>query len=294
MTIQLIAIYMVKNDERRDIMSIIVSAEEVYQKVNNHNVRIIDVRTKDKEFETGEAAYVHSHLPGAYFLDFKKDLSGENSFLPEARELAQKLGKMGIEQDSEVILYDQGNHRSASKAWLVLYYLGHDNVCILDGGFTAWLEAGYKVTSEQPKNESTTYNVQLRGEVVVDMEMVKNRVEQKQNSTLIDSRAYERYIGKVEPKYKKTGHIPGAKNYHSKLVFNENGNWKKPEELKQHFSKLDPNEEIIVSCGSGNSACMNLVALKNAGFKNIKIYPGGFGEWIEHEENEVEQGIEEQ
>ncbi|MEI3613070.1 sulfurtransferase [Pseudogracilibacillus sp. SO30301A] len=275
-------------------MSIIVSAEELYQKMNNRNVRIIDVRTKDKEFEKGKAAYEHSHLPGAFYLDFKKDLSGENSFLPEVEELAAKLGKMGINQDSEIILYDQGNHRSASKAWLVFYYLGHDNVFVLDRGFTAWLEAGYRVTSEQSKNDSTTYNVQLREKVIVDIEIIKNRIDQETTSTLIDSRAYERYIGKDEPKYKKAGHIPGAKNYHSKLVFKENGNWKNPEELKKHFNQLDPNEEIIVSCGSGNSACMNLVALKNAGFKDVKIYPGGFSEWIEAEGNEVEQGIEEQ
>lgn len=279
-----------KSDERRDIMSIIVSIEELHRKMNDHNVRIIDVRTKDKEFETGKAAYEHSHLPGAFYLDFKKDLSGENSFLPEVHELARKLGNMGINQDSEIVLYDQGNYRSASKAWLLFHYLGHEPIFILDGGYRKWVEAGYEVTPEQPKSESTTYKVQPREKVIVNMEMVKNRIEQKKDYTLIDSRAYERFTGKVEPTYKKAGHIPGAKNYHSKLVLNEKGNWKSPEELKNHFNQLDPNEEIIVSCGSGNSACINLVALKNAGFKDVKIYPGGFSEWIEDDNNEVERG----
>src|SRR5690625_1339205 len=120
-------------------MSIVINVEKLHEKItiNNRNVKIIDVRTKDKEFASGEAAYEHCHLPEAFHLDFKKDFSGENSFLPEPEELAHKLGKMGINQSSDIVLYDQGNHRSASKAWLVLHYLGHDNVFILDGGFKA-------------------------------------------------------------------------------------------------------------------------------------------------------------
>lgn len=272
-------------------LSVIINVDELSEKVQNHQEKmiIIDVRTKSEQFSTGRKAYEFSHLPQALYLDFKDDLSGNNSFLPNVEQLAEKLGDLGVSNDATIVLYDQGNHRAASKAWFILKYLGHAKVYILNGGYSAWVEAGYEVLTEIPKLQPTTYTVKLDESFIVDIEHVKHQVS-NESSVHIDSRANERYTGEVEPKYKKAGHIPGAKNFHSKLAFNQKGLWKDKGALNEHFASLKEKDEIIVSCGSGNSACMNVVALKEAGFRNVKLYPGGFSEWIEDDKNEVETG----
>lgn len=115
---------------------------------------------------------------------------------------------------------------------------------------------------------------------------MKRKVKQDE-SVLVDSREKQRYLGEVEPLYSKAGHIPGAKNFFWKDVLKSNGKWKSASELQSHFSSLSHEQEIIVSCGSGVSACPNILALKQAGFKNIKLYPGSYSDWISYPEHEV-------
>src|SRR5690625_4835394 len=123
------------------------------------------------------------------------------------------------------------------------------------------------------------------------MQDVKQKMKEK-SAILIDSRSRERYLGKTEPLYAKAGHIPGATNYFWKDVLDENGLWKSDKELTAHFKALSKNDEIIVSCGSGVSACPNVLALKMAGYENVKLYPGSFSDWISYEENKVEKDAE--
>lgn len=263
-------------------MSIVIHTEELRKMLKNESTVIIDVRT------TGEETYKQSHIPKSLYLDVKEDLTGENSFLPNMERLANKLGDLGISNDQTIVLYDHGDHRAATKAWVILRYIGHDSIKILNGGFKAWTDAGNEVTNVLPIFAPTIYTVRIQKDIIVNMEQVKMSLE-LENVSLIDSRSHDRYTGKVEPTYKKGGHIPGAKNYHAKLVLNETGLWKTRKDLQEHFKDLPQNEEIMVSCGSGNSACLNLVALIEAGFENVKIYPGGFSEWIKDERNRVEK-----
>lgn len=275
-------------------MSVIINEQQLQEMLTHSeaDVVMIDVRNKDDGFDTGLEAYTHSHIPGAVFLDIKKDLTGEKSFVPHPNKLAKVLGEKGISEESTIVIYDQGSNRPASKAWFVFYYLGHKKVYLLEGGFRAWVKANNEVTDEVSKRKETSYKAKSDVNRLVDMKEIKRRLPDE-SSVLIDSRSYERFIGKVEPKYKKAGHIPGAKNFYAKNAFAENGEWKSKQDLQKHFSTLKGKDEIIVSCGSGNSACMNLVALKAAGFDNVKLYPGGFSEWISYEENEVAQGKDE-
>lgn len=259
-------------------MSIILSVEEAENKLQKLDEKLIfiDVRNKD-----GEEAYQKGHIPGAVFLNLKQDVSGQSTFFAESAQLAKKLGAHGITNETPIILYDEGNHRAAAKTWFALYKLGHkEDVYILNGGFPAWQSAGKEVSERPVSRTPVEYIVQPRLDATLNIDEVEKRVHDGQ-STLIDSRAYERYSGEVEPKYKKAGHIPGAVNYHSKQVFDASGKWKSAADLKQHFSSLENKTEIIVSCGSGNSACLNAVALKEAGFQNVKLFPGGFSEWID-------------
>lgn len=273
-------------------MEIILQANEVKEKLQEvANIAVIDVRIKDEKYGTGKAAYEQEHIEGAVYLDFKEDLSGKGTFLPSIPTLAEKLGAYGITRETPVVIYDEGNQRAAAKAYVVLSYLGHETVYLLNGGFKAWQEAGFLVTDQVQEVIPTKYDVQLDGSFLIDIEDVKERFEQAE-SVHIDSRAFERYTGEKEPKYKKAGHIPGAKNYHTKLLFDEAGAYKDTDTLQQHFEQIADKEEVVVSCGSGNSACMNVVAMKQAGLDNVKLYPGGFSEWIEDEDNKVAQGKE--
>lgn len=268
-------------------MSIIISAEEAKQMIENDAAICIDVRTKVDGFSDGEAAYRDHHIENAIYLHVKRDLSGEDTFLPQPETFAVTLGKHGIDETTPVIVYDEGNNRAASRAWVAFTYIGHDQVYLLNGGLDAWRAVGGMLTAERPEHEPKTYRVNVRERLLAHIDDVKEKLNDAQ-SVLIDSRAYDRYSGKIEPKYKKAGHIPGAKNYHAKLVQTEDGKWKEKDELEEHFAPLKRYDEVIVSCGSGNSACLNVVALKEAGFKNVRLFAGGFSEWISDDANEVE------
>lgn len=267
-----------------------ITAEQLQKKINQDEIVIIDVSHKTEPFQTGKEVYENSHLPGALYLDIKEDLTGKDSFVPDPEQLAKKLGELGVSNEMEIVLYDQGTNRQVSKAYLVLTYIGHENITILQGGFNAWKEAGYNTTSDILAREQTTYKPNPNEAIVLNINDIKTRLDDDA-TTLIDSRANARYTGEKETRYHKAGHIPGAKNYFSRDVLQDDM-WKAEEQLKKHFDSLDESEEVIVSCGSGNSACINFVALKAAGFENVKIYPGGFSEWIKDDENEVATGGE--
>lgn len=277
-------------------MNDIISVEQLVKLQAEDEVTIIDVRGNLTKLDYGEKKYNEAHIPGAFFLDMEKDLSGEvkqhggKHPLPDVMKLAGKLGEMGVHPKRKVVVYDNADMVFAARAWWVLRYIGQVEVMILEGGYEAWVTKGNKVTSQKPSAEKVDYTVTAAKDDIVSMEEVKNRDREK--SILIDSRSFERYIGEVEPLYAKAGHIPGAKNYFWQDVLTDNQTMKDVSNLQNHFQALQDAEEIIVSCGSGVSACPNILALKRAGFKNVKLYPGSFSDWISYEENEVEQGEE--
>jgi thiosulfate/3-mercaptopyruvate sulfurtransferase len=253
---------------------------------------IIDTRFSLGDPDAGRKAYLAGHIPGAVYLDLDKDLSGKaqkhggNHPLPEMDTLAAKLGHIGIDHDTTVVIYDEKNDMFAARCWWLLHYMGHEKVYLLDGGLTAWTDAGNEVTTALPALEAKEFRPQFREGDTVDMTEVKER---SKDAVLIDSRARERYLGKKEPMYRRSGHIPGAKNFFWKNVLAADGSWKSDEELKQHFADVPKDAEVIVSCGSGVSACPNIIGLKKAGFTNVKLYPGSFSDWISYGENQIEK-----
>lgn len=277
-------------EEKR--MSYLITPETLYEQMKKEEIVIIDVRSNLQNPDAGLELYRKQHLPGAYYLHLEKDLSGEvkkhggNHPLPDIEELAQKLGEMGINHHKKVVIYDANNDMFAPRAWWLLHYLGHEQSYVLDGGFAAWEHNGYTLTEEIPQSQPTTFIPRLRQDIIVSIDEVK--LIDKDRSVLIDSRAKERYLGHTEPLYRKAGHIPGAKNFFWKEVLDEQGNWKGIDRLQNHFAMLMDKDEIIVSCGSGISACPNYLALKMAGFHNVKLYPGSYSDWISYEENPVE------
>ncbi|MEN1968486.1 sulfurtransferase [Lentibacillus sp. N15] len=276
-------------------MSVLVTPDWLANRQKQHPEQtvVVDVRFSLTEPAAGEKAYKESHIPEAIYLDLNKDLAGPvqehggNHPLPDMTDFAERLGEVGIDQDTTVVIYDQDNDMFAARLWWLLYYAGHDHAYILDGGLAAWIKQGYVVTNKVPVPTVKQFNPFVRSDEIVQMTEVKEKVNNG-SAVLLDSRAKDRYLGKTEPLYAKAGHIPEAKNYFWKDVLAENGQWKTIESLQSHFAAFGKQEEIIVSCGSGVSACPNVLALKMAGYENVKLYPGSFSDWISYPENKVE------
>lgn len=280
-------------------MIITVTADWVYEKKNDAqiDIAIFDTRFDLNDPSYGSRTFKEDHIVGAHYLDLNKDLSGDVQVhggshpLPDAKKFAAKVGEKGVGNDTIVVVYDEGNGMFAARAWWVFHYLGHTNVYVLEDGIKGWKQSGYETTDDLTESTSRTFTPNVHEDKIVHMEEVKEKVS-KNEAVLFDSRAHDRYIGNVEPMYAKAGHIPGAKNYFWKDVLQEDGTWKNEASLQEHFKDFDKDEEIIVSCGSGVSACPNIIGLKKAGFTNVKLYPGSFSDWISYKENKVETKVE--
>ncbi|PFO02470.1 sulfurtransferase [Bacillus sp. AFS076308] len=273
-------------------MKYVKDSEWLLKHLNDVNVKIVDCRFSLAEPQKGKINYLQSHLPGAVYFDLEQDLSGTvgdhggRHPLPDVDVLVNKLENAGINHEITVIAYDDGEGAFAARFWWLLKYLGHENVYVLDGGFKNWLKADFPVTAAIPTFKREDFRLGLRSELLATYEEVKAAVA-KQDKVLIDSREAKRYLGLEEPIDKKAGHIPGALNK-PWMEGLRGGRYLPNSEQMKRFSDLDLNQPIIVYCGSGVTAVPNFLALKQAGFKNVKLYVGSFSDWISYEENKIE------
>jgi len=278
-------------------MEAVVSAKWLLARMYEPDVVIVDCRYWMGQPDAGREAYEASHIPGAVYLDLEHDLSGEleehggRHPLPDPATLAHRFAQAGISNRSRVIAYDSQGGAMASRLWWLLRYLGHETVYVLDGGYPVWEAANFPVTAEQ----RITIPASFYAEVQHGMLAHEYDVQDKLNIpgvVLIDSREAPRYRGEVEPLDKVAGHIPGAINRFWKDATTEQGQFKGPDELKERFADLQDAEEIIVYCGSGVTACPNVLALQQAGFYNVRLYAGSWSDWISYEENPIAVGEE--
>ncbi len=279
-------------------MNDIVSTSWLHEQLqkNTGNLVIVDVRFNLMDPKAGRSAYDAGHLPEAVFVDLDEDLSTQPSKhggrhpLPSREVLADTFGRIGIRDTTKVVVYDDQGGVFASRLWWTLKYLGHDEVAILDGGFSKWVADGFSVTKDIPVQEATSFTVKSNDTFqVADAQEVKAKLN-SENTVLIDAREHKRYLGMTEPVDPIAGHIPGAINHFWKDVLTDDGLWKDEEQLKQLFSDISPAQEIIVYCGSGVSACPNVLALKKAGYQNVKLYAGSWSDWITYEDFPIETG----
>ena len=206
-------------------------------------------------------------------------------------ELAGRLSRVGIGNDSRVVAYDDQGGAMASRLWWLLRYLGHENVFVLAEGFSAWKKDGYPVNADQKVLIPATFLATVQHSMLVEMEEVQESLGSEER-VLVDSREAPRYRGEVEPLDKKAGHIPGARNKFWKGVLQENGSFKSPEALAEHFADLPRDKELVVYCGSGVTATPNVLALSEAGFEKVKLYAGSWSDWISYEGNPTAVGEE--
>ena len=266
----------------------IVSAPYLEELLNQPEVVVVDCRFALLEPELGYQQYKKSHISGAYYLDLNKDLSspvarhGGRHPLPNPNELAGKLAAMGINfQETLVVAYDDSRFGFAARLWWLLRYLGHDRVSLLDGGWGGWLTQGYPVTDTMPTPKSGHFVPLIRQDWVVDINEVKARKDLP-GVVLIDSRERDRYLGEREPIDPIAGHIPGAVNYPWGLVTDEAGYVHSLGFQQQRWQDIQQSQEAIVYCGSGVTACVNLLSLEIAGIKGGKLYAGSWSDWCSY------------
>jgi thiosulfate/3-mercaptopyruvate sulfurtransferase len=275
-------------------MASVVSADWLLNYLDDPNVVIIDCRFQLSDPSSGKKEYEASHLPGAFYLDLNQDLSspvqkhGGRHPLPNPHTLAQKLEKMGINfSQTKVIAYDDSRCAFAARLWWLLRYLGHDEVAVLDGGWSAWKKAGYPVSTDIPSQQPGTFTPQLREDWVVNRKGVQAR-QKDPNAVIIDSRDPDRYRGEREPIDPVAGHIPGAVNFPWKSVTDEQGNIYSPAEQRKRWLNgelsINENQEKIVYCGSGVTACVNLLSLHLAQLPEGKLYAGSWSDWCSYSE----------
>jgi thiosulfate/3-mercaptopyruvate sulfurtransferase len=269
------------------VTSPLVSVDWLREHLNDPQVAIADCRFSLADPQLGQQQYLAGHLPGAYYFDLNQDLSspvrqrGGRHPLPDIDQLSSKLATMGLDSTTsplkQVVAYDESRFGFAARFWWLLRYLGYDAVFVLDGGLQAWQQAGYPMTTVIPEAQMGYFVPQVRSNWVVNQEIVKARKDLP-NVVLVDSREAVRYRGEYEPIDPIAGHISGAVNYPWQDVTDQEGKARSPLEQQQRWSQLPAEADVIVYCGSGVTACVNLLSLELAG-RWGKLYAGSWSDW---------------
>jgi thiosulfate/3-mercaptopyruvate sulfurtransferase len=264
--------------------------------LEDSNIRVIDCRFHLGNPDAGRVQYEQGHITGAVYFDLEKDLSGAvgkhggRHPLPDFSQLKARLEESGINNDTTLVAYDAKEGAFASRFWWLLKYLGHDHVYILNGGFEAWTKAGYPVDDQIPKYERSEFIISENKEMLASYEEVKDiALNGNEAAVLVDSRENKRFIGIEEPIDRIAGHIPTAINK-PWMEGLENGFFKPKHQQEERFAGLDKEQPVIVYCGSGVTATPNFIALKEAGFKHVKLYAGSYSDWVSYHDNPVGKG----
>jgi thiosulfate/3-mercaptopyruvate sulfurtransferase len=235
----------------------------------------------------GEAEYRKGHVPGARLAHHDRDLSaprtGRNGRhpLPTPEQAAKFFSGLGIDGSKQVVVYDQGSGAFAARAWWMLRWLGHDAVAVLDGGYARWTAEQRPVSTEVP----TPAPAQLDVARVVPTVSATGVAASLPRHTLLlmDARAAERFRGETEPLDPVAGHIPGALNRPSSRNLKPDGTFRPARELRSEFESMlhgRPVEDVVHYCGSGVTACHNVLAMAVAGYPLTRVYPGSWSEWV--------------
>ena len=267
----------------------IVSSDWLKKHLHNSNIVIIDCRFRLADPAWGRTQYELEHIPGAFYLDLEHDLSspiqshGGRHPLPDPGTLAQKFASIGITSGKTIaIAYDDSGPCFAARLWWLMHYLGHKKVAILDGGLKEWKRKNYCLTNELPLLKTGSFSPQIQSDEIVNIDQIRNR-QNGSNVLIIDSRESDRYQGIKEPIDPISGHIPSAINYPWMNVINVQGKFHSIEKQQAIWSTLPDSDELILYCGSGVTACVNLLSLELAGTKKKKrLYPGGWSDWCSY------------
>lgn len=265
----------------------LVSADELAKQLHDPQWVVFDCRFALTRPESGREAYARSHIPGARYAHLNQDLSGPVSPasgrhpLPDAALFARQLGCWGVDTSTQVVVYDDSFGSMAVRLWWLLRWLGHDAVALLEGGFPAWVRQGRELAAELPALTPTEFLPAPDDSLWVDSNAMLEAVRAR--AVIVDARPDERFSGLFEPLDKVAGHIPGSINSPFEDNLDARGNFLPAQELRALYAPLlhgAPPGEVIHMCGSGVTACHNLLALEIAGMPGGKLYVGSWSEWI--------------
>ncbi len=266
------------------------SAEWLRENIDREDLVVLDARAELSDDKAGYKQYKASHIKGAHYVSLEDVLTGEirehggRHPLPDLDNFIQNMMSLGVEDSSTLIIYDNGDLAMAGRLWWLLKYIGLDKVYILEGGYRAWVDSNNSVTKDLPKKvEASKLTLNIQKQMLAEIDEVKEAIDNK-DIAIIDSRAFERYSGEVEPLDKIPGHIPSAINYPWLDLVGENN--KDIEGLKEYFKDLDEFKELIVHCGSGVTGTVNILFMEEIALKP-KLYAGGYSDWVSYKGNEV-------
>ena len=270
--------------------SSLISAEETLEHINDPHWRIIDCQFDLKDKAKGFQNYKSAHIPSAIFADIEKDLSSPVSNrtgrhpLPAINKIRQQFGNLGIQSNTQVVVYDDAFGSFAARLWWLLKWYGHQNVALLNGGLSYWKQMQFPLSREIPVVKPTVYTGEPDMSMIVDAETIFRSLNSS-NLTLIDVRDSKRFQGLQEPIDRVAGHIPGAINIPWKTNLDDQGLFLERTELLSNYEEVLNNQSsdnFVFMCGSGITACHSLVAMHYLGKNDAKLYPGSWSEWIEN------------
>ena len=257
---------------------------------------VVDCRHDLADPAAGETAYARGHIPGAVFLHLDRDLSsaknGRNGRhpLPDIATLAAALGRAGIGPGVQVVAYDDCGGMMAGRLWWLLRWLGHEAVALLDGGLPAWTAAGGALSTEMPEPAARTFTPAPRDWVLGADQVLAGLG--RPDRVIVDARAPDRFRGENESIDPVGGHIPGARNRFFRDNLGPDGRFKPADQLRQEWTEALAGfapEQVVHQCGSGVSACHNLLAMEIAGLPGARLYAGSWSEWCADPARPVER-----
>ena len=259
---------------------------------------IVDCRFDLKNPSWGGDQYRQGYIPGAVHASLKDDLSGPLTGsggrhpLPAAAAMAATFGRFGIGPGTQVVAYDQDNGIFASRLWWMLRFMGHDAAAVLDGGWAKWMREGRPVRTGEEARPAAVFTGRLREKLRVPVEDVEARVDDP-SVLLVDARSPERFEGSSEPLDRAPGHIPGAVNHFYQRNVTTDGVMLPVDRLRERFAEVLGDrspDQVVMYCGSGVTACQNLLAMEVAGLPGAKLYPGSWSDWSADPRRPVETG----
>jgi thiosulfate/3-mercaptopyruvate sulfurtransferase len=280
----------------------LISATDLAARANDENLVIIDCRHDLSNPAAGLDAYRTGHLPRAQFAHLDQILSGSKTAsdgtfkgrhpLPQAQDFITAMQALGVNNDTQVVAYDAHGGMFAARLWWLLRWAGHAQVAVLDGGLQAWQAQGGVLTSETQTAQPGNLQAQPALVGTIDADAVLANIS-SQALTVVDARSADRYRGENETLDAVGGHIPGARNRFFKDNLESSGLFKSPQILRTEWSALlnDP-QTAVMQCGSGVTACHNLLALEVAGLSGARLYPGSWSEWSANPARPVATGAQ--
>lgn len=283
--------------------TLLISARELRQLQSKSSPLVVfDCSFDLMQAEAADALFAQCHVAGARQAHLERDLSasapavgvnGGRHPLPRREELAAWLGRQGVGNDTQIVVYDRHACNYCGRMWWMLKWLGHEAVAVLDGGLQAWQREGGPVeTGPAPAVASREFRLGAPLRSLVDMRTVASRLGGG-GQTLVDARAAARYRGDVEPLDPVAGHIPGALNRPFTENFTPDGHFKPAQQLRAEWLAVlqdRPADSVVHQCGSGVSAVPNLIAMEVAGLGPTALYAGSWSEWCRTPGMPVEKG----